>query len=676
MDLRKYEVNREESLNNLDDFSSMVEIESVRKFLGIDKILKDISKEEIESIVKNKISDLTEVQKRDLLELKKIELDKYLRSFVRRDSPQRQGPPTEYVSLDKGFLMYYSEEMLEKMTPYMSIYDYMMRDNKNSDDMAIYYFGKKITYKQFDELIDNCMKSLISMGVKEGDIVSLCLANMPETLALFYALNKIGAVANMLHPLSSEVEIRDSLNKTNSKFLFVIDSSYQKVLNIMDDIMDDVDLEQIVTISPVDSMPFVINKLFRLTKEYVKLDKDGKHVLFKDFIQMGRGLNIDIGNRYYPDRTAVILYTGGTTGPSKGVELTDDNFNSMVDQFLTSVNKFERGDHVLAVMPAFHGFGLCSSMHLPLSKGVSINMIPKLQKGKIVSYFKSNKVSCVIGVPTLFEAIINTVESKLTSKEIKKYFAPVKMFVIGGDVNSVREKIKAFCLKYDLDIEICDGYGLTEAVAGVTFSSNGYNKEDTIGIPMVKTNVKVVDPETREELPKGQVGELAFSGPSIMQGYYNNEEDTNKALADGWLYTGDMGSVDGDNLIRFEQRKNDMIITSGYNVYPNKVSSVIMEHSLVSDCVVIGGYHPYKKEVVVAYVVFSHEVTEDMREFVKEEILSLCKKNLSEWAIPYDILEIDCFPKTKMEKVDKKALKKKYLEYISKSSGKTRKKGK
>lgn len=669
MDLRKYRIDREEFLNNLGDFSSLVEIESVRKYLGINNsILEEKSKEEIDKIIENKVNSLSEVDKINLLELKQIELDKYLRSFVRNDGLQRQGPLTGYISLDKPFLKSYSEEMLDHITPHMSIYDYMIKSNKNSNDMAIYYFGNRMTYKQFDKFIDECVKSLINIGVKESDIVTLCMANTPETLALFYALNKIGAIANMLHPLSSELEIRDSLNITDSKIIFTIDSSYQKLLNIV----DDTKLEHIVTVSPANSMSLVIKNLFRFTKEYVKVNKDKRHISFKKFIQLGRKQEINIDNTYHPDRTSVILYTGGTTGPSKGVALTDDNFNSMVDQFLTSINKFERGDHVLAVMPVFHGFGLCSSMHLPLAKGVSINMIPKLQKDKIVGYFKSNNVSCVIGVPTLFEAIINTVETNLTDKEIKKYFASVKMFVVGGDVNSVRDKIKSFCLKYNLNIEICDGYGLTEAVAGVTFSSNGYNKENTIGIPMVKTNVKIVDPITREELPNKEVGEMAFSGPSIMKCYYNNEKSTNKVLDNNWLYTGDIGSIDDDNLIRFEQRKNDMIITSGYNVYPNKVRSVVMEHPLVKDCVVIGGYHSYKKEIPIAYIILERELSKEMIELIKEEILCLCRKKLSGWEIPYNIIDIDCFPKTKMEKVDKEKLKRMYLDYTSQFKVKTK----
>lgn len=672
MNLEEYRSDRERFLNDLNDIENLIKIGEVRNFLGIDDdILKNFTYKDLKKFVLDKINNLSDLEKRELLELKKIAMDKYLRSFVREDDIQRQGPFTGYISLDKQFLKYYKEDMLDKMTPHMNIYDYMIKDNKDSDDMAIYYFKNRISYKKLDKLIRKCASSLINMGVVEGDKVVLCLANTPEALILFYALSLIGAVPVFVHPLSSEIEIRNSINEVESKFIFVIDSSYDKVLNIV----SDTSLSKIITVSPGDSMPSIMRGLFKFTKDYINLKNDKRQILFNDFMKFGNGEIYDGESKYSLDRLAVILYTGGTTGPSKGVKLTDDNFNSMVSQFLTSIDKFQRGDHLLAIMPCFHGFGLCSSMHLPLSKGVSINMIPKLQKNKIVSYFKSNKVSCVIGVPTLFEAIISTVSNELSSSDIKKYFSSVKMFVVGGDVNSVRDKINDFCNRYGLDIEICDGYGLTEAVAGVTFSSNGYSKEGTVGIPMLKTNIKIVDPKSRDELPIGEVGEMAFSGPSIMRGYYNNFRDTSHSLDNGWLYTGDMGRIDEDYLTKFEQRKNDMIITSGYNVFPSKVSSVIMEHPLVRDCVVIGGYHPYKKEVPIAYVIFNYNISDEMMECAKAEIMSLCKKKLSGWEIPYDIFRVEYYPTTKMGKVDKGALQKEYFDSLSEVKSKTRKKG-
>ena len=559
-----------------------------------------------------------------------------------------QGPLTNIPDVDKKWLRYYSEKQILTKMPEQTIYNYMAKGNIEHDkDIAINYFGKKITYKEFFKKIDECANSLLKSNVNPGDIITICMPNTPEAVIAFYAINKIGAVANIIHPLSGQNEIRDYINEVESKMVITIDMAYNKVLNIL----DQTNIKKIVTVSPADSMSFLQKEIYPHTKNYVNMIFEDKMVKWDKFIKNGKLLNDD-NIAVYPykkDNLAVILHTGGTTGTPKGVMLTNDNFNSMVEQFMQDASNFERGDKMLTIMPVFHGFGLCSSIHLPLSAGVTTILVPKLDAKKLDKTMNKYKPNHIIGVPTLFKAMLSNKMMKDMDLSYLKYV------VSGGDLvkDSLESDINDFLRAHGSKAKLGKGYGLSEAVAGATFAYNGYNELNSIGIPMVDTNIKIVDPETKQNLKENEIGEICISGPTVMKGYYKKEEETSNTLKDNWLHTGDLGYCD-NGIFYFAQRKGNMIISSGVNVYPNNIEQVIEMHEAVAACAVIGIHHPYKMQVPKAYIILKegHEASDGL----KEEIDALCRKNLNIYSIPYSYEFREKLPQTLLGKISHKIL--------------------
>ncbi len=577
--------------------------------------------------------------------------DLYLRKLALGEI---QGPLTGIPSIDKKFLIHYTEEQIMAEMPSTTIYNYMFEKNlDNLDDIAIIYFGKKYSYRELRNQIDECAKGLQQRGIGVNDIVTVCMPNTPEAVIMFYALNKIGAVASMIHPLSSENEIKEFINEKNSKMVVTIDSSYSKVTNIM----ADTNLEEIVVVSPKNSMPFPLKQLYKFTKNNCKIRKNSKTIMWKDFIKLGRKIDKVNEHPYEKDKTSVIMHSGGTNGSPKGVELTDDNFNSMVEQFVLKADNFERGDRMLTVMPVFHGFGLCSSIHLPLSQGVATILIPKINIKNIDKTLNKYKPNHLLGVPTLFKGIMSVINNKLSSGKLKEFdLSYLKYVVSGGDAvkESFETEVNRFFAKCGSNAKLSKGYGLTEAVAGATFAYGEYNAVDSVGIPMVKTNVKIVDIETGEEVSENIDGEICIYGPTVMKAYYGREIETLEALKDGWLHTGDMGHIQ-NGILYFSQRKANMIISSGVNVYPRTIEEVIEKHPAVQQCAVIGIYHSYKNEVPKAFIVLKEGY--DLTEEIKHEIEQLCHSNLNKYSIPYSYEYRESLPQTLLGKVSHNMLK-------------------
>lgn len=595
--------------------------------------------------LKNNIDELKDYRER-LSKLSEEEATKRNIYLKKLQTGEIQGPLTNKLSLDKDWLKHYSDEELNIQIPHMKIYDYMMKENLNHlNDKAIIYFGKSMTYKELDKKINIFAKSLKKFGIEKGDIITICMPNTPEAVIAFYAINKIGAVANMIHPLSGQLEIKNYLKEVNSKMIIAIDSSCNKIINIA----DETNLQKIVLVSPADSMPLLTKLAYKFSQRKNKITQDIRTISWGNFIKNNSNYNKELEAEYEKNKTAVILHTGGTTGTPKGVELTDDNFNSMAEQFLKTAKNFERNDRMLTIMPVFHGFGLCSSVHLPLSAGVMINLIPKLNSKKLDKLITKYKPNHIIGVPTLFKGIINNKKLKKADLSFLKYV------VSGGDLvkDSLENDINDFLKEHNSNAKLSKGYGLSEAVAGATFAYNGYNNPTSVGIPMVATNLKIVTPGTNIELDNGEIGEICLYGPTIMKGYYHNEKETKSSLQDGWLHTGDLGYYENDSLY-FAQRKGNMIISSGVNVYPSNIEEVIESHDSVSACAVIGIYHPYKIQVPKAYIVLKdgYELTDEL----KKEIENLCKKNLNVYSVPYKYEFIDKLPQTLLGKISKKEL--------------------
>ncbi len=578
-----------------------------------------------------------------------------LKSTIKMENSSINNMP----SIAKPYMKYYTNSQLSIKLPQKTIYENLFENNiTNLNNIAINYFDRKITFSELFKMIDDCCRAFVTLGVNKGDIVTICMPNTPEAIIAFYSLNKIGAVSNMIHPLKSKNEIKNYLNEVNSKYMILLDSNYSKVNEIIDETL----LEKVIVASPKDSMPFIMGLAYynqTLKNEpFYKEQIDNKYIKWADFIKNGKNEKI-VKNEYKENELAVIIHTGGTTGTSKGVMLSNDNFNSMITQFFATADNFCKGDKMLTIMPVFHGFGLCSSIHLPLSFGVTSVLIPKFESSKFDKLLKKYKPNHIIGVPTLWKAMINN------DKINKMDLSFIKYVVTGGD--SMKQDfelaVNEFLKNHGSNSELNKGYGLSEAVAGATFAFGECNKLGSIGIPMVKTEFKIVEPGTDKELTYNQNGELCISGPTVMLGYYNNEEETSLVLrkhSDGklWLHTGDMGYIDNDGVLYYSQRITRMFISSGVNVYPSSIETVISSINEIEMCAVIPIQHEYKGMVPKVYIVLKqgYELNEDIINKIKLN----CLENLDKYHQPYQIEFRNTLPITNLGndigKVDYKKL--------------------
>ena len=529
----------------------------------------------------------------------------------------------------------------------------------NPNNVAIDYFGKKITYKNFIKEIDKAARSFRCYGIRPGDVVTICMPNMPEGVISFYALNKIGAIANMIHPLSAEEEIKNYLNEADSVMLVAVDICYEKIERIL----SETKVYKVILVSANDSMPKALSLGYTLTKG-LKIRKPKSmevYTYWKDFIKKSELYNYEYEVKSKKDITSVILHSGGTTGIPKGIVLTNGNLNALALQVKIVFKDIVPGDKILAIMPIFHGFGLGVSVHSGFVLGAEVVLVPQFSAKTFDNLVKRNKPQVIVGVPTLFEALLN---NKGFNGMDMSY---VKHFVSGGD--SLTEKqnasINEFLRNHGCNIKVEQGYGMTESVAATALAFGKANKPCTIGIPFPGNYFKIVAKGTQEEVKFGEVGEICVCGPTIMQGYYNNEKETNLVLQihkDGniWLHTGDIGSMDEDGVITYVQRLKRMIISSGYNVYPQQIEQVIETHPEVLKCTVVAMPHKYKVQVAKAYIVLKEGISPSGS--LKKEIKELCEKNLSKFSIPYDYEYRKSLPKTLIGKVDYKQLEREAIE--------------
>lgn len=530
-------------------------------------------------------------------------------------------------------------------TIYDCFYNYA---SKHPKDIALNYYNRKFTYGDVLKKIDKTANALNALGVEKLDIITLCLPNIPEAVILFYAINKIGAVSNMVHPLSSEEEIKNILINNESRIVIVVDASYDKVNNIT----DGTKVDKLIGVSPSRSLPLMLKIGYKI-KMLKKCTKPCKEIFLSYNKFLSYSKPFEYKKRFEViDKPAVILQSGGTTGVSKGIVLSNGNFNSLTVQEIIMLKKLERGDKILAIMPVFHGFGLALSINSMLCLGREVILIPTFKATEFNKIIEKYKPQMIIGVPTLYEALLNS--------EVKD-LSFVKYAVVGGDSLSANLEIRIneFFKKHNSRVEICQGYGMTECLAGAVANFDYHYKVGSIGIPGPGNDIKIVKPYTQTELRNNEEGEICISAPTVMLGYLNNEEETNKTLQmhkDGytWLHTGDLGYIDNDGLIFYTQRLKRMIISSGYNVYPKHVEEVIESHDAVLTCSVVGIPHPYKVEVPKACIVLKNDVIDTP--ILRMNIKKYVEKRLAKYEWPYKYDFRKSLPKTKMGKIDFKKL--------------------
>lgn len=519
---------------------------------------------------------------------------------------------------------------------------------KKMNSVAYEFQGKKTNYKQFLNKIEVLGKAYKSIGIDEGDMVTVCMPNTPQGVDTFYALNRIGAVPAMIHPLSAVGEIAFYINSTRSKAVLVVDLFYEKVLEALKQVKHPV---KVVVAHIKDELPFPLNMLYPLTvkKKPAPLPKDNKNVIdWSDFISGGK--KVKLSDKFpKAEDTAVILFSGGTTGTSKGIKLTNLNMNALAAQVAANAGFTMEGLRMFSVMPLFHGFGLGVGIHTALMASGTCIIIPQFTIKTYARDVKKYKPNVIVGVPTLYEALLRSEGFDFDLSFLRGMFC-------GGDSLSVelKKKVDKFLKDHNATIQVREGYGTTECVTASCLTPYDTYREGSIGIPLSDTYYSIVNPNNDTELPYGEEGEICICGPTVMKGYLNNAEETASTLRrheDGnlWLHTGDLGYMDEDGFVYYKQRMKRLIIVSGINVYPSQVENAIDAHPDVLLSCAVGIPDPYKMHVVKAFVVLRQGV--EPSDKIKEEIIENCKKNVSRYGVPREIEFRTELPKTLVGKV-------------------------
>ena len=531
-----------------------------------------------------------------------------------------------------------------------SMYDKVASISENYPDYIAYDFmGSKTRYKDFIRKVDECARALASIGVKEGESVTICIPNAPQAVIMFYAVNKIGAIANMVHPLSVEKEIEFCLKESASVVCLTLDQFYGKFENIR----NNVPLRSLILTSIKDALSPIKKKGYYLAegRKIKKVPANAEIVWWEKFLRDGARYHGPFHAVRKSEDPAVILYSGGTTGTMKGILLSNMNFNALSQQIIATNPMFKPGDKMLAVMPIFHGFGLGVCIHSMLASGGRCLLIPRFNPESYAKLLKKHKPNFIAGVPTLYEALLRIKSlDRVDLSCLKGVFS-------GGDSLSIelKKRFDAFLANHNASIPVREGYGTTECVTASCLTPSHMAKEGSIGLPFPDTFYKIVKPGTEEEVPYGEEGEICLAGPTVMMEYINNPEETANTLRrhkDGltWVHTGDLGMMDDEGFIYFRQRIKRMIVTSGYNVYPSRIENILDAHELVHMSCVIGVPDPYKIQKVAAFVVLKPDVKVSEDE-ARKILLEYCSKHVAKYAMPAYIEFRDMLPKTLVGKV-------------------------
>jgi long-chain acyl-CoA synthetase len=514
------------------------------------------------------------------------------------------------------------------------------------DKMALLFQGYKITYRQLNDMVNRFAACLHSFGISKGDSVAILLPNVIPCVVACYAILKIGGITVMNNPLYSDRELEHQFNDSDSKLLVTLDL----LGNRMIDLRPKTKIKQIIYTSIGDYLPFPKNILFPLVAKKKNLAADVKSAenvyKWKDMLAKSSPTPPDVELSF--DDVAMYQYTGGTTGVSKGAILTHGNLSKNVQQAGAWFPTFKKGEEaMLGALPFFHVFGLTCAMNFAISMGWGHILVPKPQPEALLETIRKFKPTFAPLVPAMYIGMLNHPDiDKVDMTSIKGCFsasAPLPLEVISDFENKT-------------GAVIVEGYGLTETspVTHVNPFADGKRKVGSIGVPISDTECRIVDlDDGNTDVPVGETGELLIKGPQVMKGYWNNPEETAKTLTDGWLYTGDIAKMDEDGYFYIVDRKKDMIISSGCNVYPRDIEEVLYENPKVQEACAIGIPHPTRGEAIKVFVALKEGETA-----TQEELIEYCTDKLAKYKLPTEIEFRDELPKTNVGKILKKDLRK------------------
>ncbi len=529
--------------------------------------------------------------------------------------------------------------------PSLSLYELFKQSAENHKELpAVQFMGRELTYSELRQQINGLTCALNEMGVKKGDRVAVHLPNSTQFPIAFYAILALGAIVVPCNPLYIAREMQYQLNNSGAETIITISRFY----NMIKEIQPKTGLKNIITTNIKDYFPGGLKILYTIVKE----KKEGDRVnlakedhLFTDLIEKHRDNKLP-EVKVSPEDRAVFLYTGGTTGVSKGAILQHRNLTANSLQVKSWCTDYQDGKEViLGVLPFFHSYGLSTILNLGLLNGAKLVLLPRFVLEDVLKTIDRQKPTLFPGVPTIYVAINN-------APDLKKY-----------DINSIRICISGAA---PLPVEVqqqfekntggrlVEGYGLSET-SPVTHANPVYGnrKPGSIGLPMPDTEFKIVDVETGErELPVGEIGELCLRGPQVMEGYLNMPEENAQSLRDGWFYTGDIARADEEGYTYIVDRKKDMIIAGGFNIYPRDIEEVLYAHPKIMEAAVAGINDPYRGETLKAYLVLKDGDT-----MTAEEVIEHCRANLAVYKVPKLVEFRAELPKTMIGKVLRRMLR-------------------
>ncbi len=567
---------------------------------------------------------------------------------------------TGYPSVDKPWLKYYSEEAIKGQLPECTIYEYLWINNKDyPKDIAIDYYGRRVTFGELFDSIDSTAKGFAAIGVKKGDIVTVALPSIPEALYVIYALNRLGAVANMIHPLAGRKEILHYIQETESRIVVVFDGAYE----IIGQSIGETCVEHAVVVSAADSLPKGRKMLYSMKQKRVKLPAGSPYTHWKHFIRSGKNVILpDV--KKDPHEMAVISHTGGTTGDPKGVMCSDVSINALIYQIVLNF-EYTRQETCLVVLPPFVNYSLIESMLAMLHIGFTVALIPQYIPLKFGEYIKKYKPYVIFSIPAYWEALLKIRNIESVDMSCLRYC------LYGGEAmgNDAETEINALLQKCSSRGRLFKGIGSTEMMAAATATYENCNEIGSAGVPLVWVNCKITEPDTLNELSYNQEGEICFTGPTLMLGYYHKPDETNEVVklhADGykWLHTGDIGYINENGTVYITGRIKRIIMTRGNDgnitkMFPDRIEKAIYRHPGVEQCCVIGVPDEGRINYPKAFVVLKNK---NQTDHVKDEIREKCAWDLPTYMIPEEIQFVNDMPRTPRGKIDYRALEKNFQE--------------
>jgi long-chain acyl-CoA synthetase len=510
------------------------------------------------------------------------------------------------------------------------------------EKVAINYMGAKITYRELDCLVNRFARALSDLGVKEGDKVAMILPNLPQIIIANMATYRLGAVVVLNNPLYTEGELAYQLDDSDSKVAITLTLLVPRITKIM----AQTKVEKVIGCHIHSYLPFSKKQLFPLVKRsmYKKIETSETVFLFEDLIKKYPADPLEDKSSW--DELSTIIYTGGTTGKSKGVMLSHKNVSCNVQQFRAWFPQYEDGEEsIVGTFPIFHSAGFTSIQNFMTWTGWEHLMIPRPEPEGIIEILKKDKPGFLPGVPTIFVGLLATEEfRKMDLSFIKGFFSGAAPLA----ADTIRD------LKELTGANIGEVYGLTETTPIATVTPwGGTIKPGTVGVPVADTDIKIVDTETgQRELATGEVGEIIITGPQVMMGYYKKPEETAETLKEGWIYTGDIGFFDEDGYLSVVDRKKDMVIASGYNIYPVEIDNALFDHPKVLEACVVGVPDRYRGETLKAFI-----VVKEGESLSEEEVIGYLKERLASYKVPTLVEFKDELPKTTVGKILRRELR-------------------